>query len=39
MSKYFDDSAGKDFWAVMWRFGLCLLGMAAFVGILLLCTK
>lgn len=36
IKKYFDEGAAKDTWAVVWRFLLVLLAMAAFVGMLVL---
>lgn len=34
IKKYFDEGAAKDTWAVVWRFLLVLLAIAAFVGMI-----
>ena len=39
LKKYFDEGAGKDTWAVLWRFLLIVLAMAAVVGMLYLTVK
>ena len=39
IKKYFDKGAGKETWAVLWRFLLVVLAMAAVVGMLYLTVK